>query len=65
MKLGAAHRGDCRCDRDRDCDRERPAGGAGRLSVPGHRLLKRLEGPGEVWGAEGPGGFREIGRAHV
>jgi len=48
MKLGAAYR------RDHD----RSLGRADRIQVPGYRLIERLEGPGEVWSAEGPGGFR-------
>jgi tetratricopeptide (TPR) repeat protein len=53
MKLGAAHQG----------ERVRPHGHATRLTVPGYRLLRRLNAPGregvgaEVWSAEGPGGF--------
>jgi hypothetical protein len=54
MKLGAAHR----VDRRGDGERGRGVGGVERLSVPGYRVLGRLDGPGEVWGAEGPGGFR-------
>ena len=48
MKLGAAHQ----CDRDRSLKRIDP------LMVPGYRLVERLQGEGEVWSAEGPGGLR-------